>query len=93
MNHLIKSIGLNQAQTFIQFSLRLSVSKMCSTFSTLGLLLSCILVKGISALQERIKIGSIQTKSHGVRGDVYILDANTLEIKNFHYDGETFIFD
>ena len=66
---------------------------MCSTFLTLGFLLSCMLVKDISAIQERMKIGSIQTKSHGVRGDVYILDENTLEIKNFHYDGESFIFD
>ena len=37
---------------------------------------------------ERIKVGSIETKSHDVRGDVFILDENTLEIDYFHYDGK-----
>ena len=37
---------------------------------------------------QKISIGSIETKVHDVRGDVYIVDETTLEIENFYYDGK-----
>ena len=40
--------------------------------------------------QSRIKVGSIQTLSHDVTGDIFIMDEKTLQIENFHYDGKTF---
>ena len=60
---------------------------MYSTFLNLAFLLKIMFVMEIVAT-ERIKVGSIKTKSHDVRGDVFILDENTLEIDYFHYDGK-----
>ena len=61
--------------------------KMYSTIINLAFLLKIMFVMEIVAT-ERIKVGSIETKSHDVRGDVFILDENTLEIDYFHYDGK-----
>ena len=61
--------------------------KMYSTIIKLTFLLKIMYVMETVAT-ERIKVGSIETKSHDVRGDVFILDENTLEIDYFHYDGK-----
>ena len=61
--------------------------KMYSTIIKLTFLIKIMFVMEIVAT-ERIKVGSIETKSHDARGDVFILDENTLEIDYFHYDGK-----
>jgi hypothetical protein len=33
-------------------------------------------------------IGSLESQYHGIRGDVYAVDARTLFIKSFSYDGK-----
>lgn len=33
-------------------------------------------------------LGPLATFHHGVTGDVYVVDARTLHIRNFNYDGE-----
>ena len=38
--------------------------------------------------EEGVKIGSLTTKQHGVKGDVYAIDEKTILIKNFEYDGQ-----
>ena len=63
------------------------LEKMNSAIIKFTFLLKIMFVMEIVAT-ERIKVGSIETKSHDVRGDVFILDENTLEIDYFHYDGK-----
>lgn len=34
------------------------------------------------------KIGPLTELHHGVSGDVYVVDDNTIHLRNFNYDGE-----
>ena len=36
---------------------------------------------------ENLKIGELETFQHGVSGEVFVLDEQTLVVKNFNYDG------
>ncbi|XP_052899103.1 protein Skeletor, isoforms B/C isoform X1 [Anopheles moucheti] len=55
-----------------------------------GILLICFLTKQTSALQGYYgtKIADLTELHHGVSGSVYAVDARTLFLKNFNYDGE-----
>jgi hypothetical protein len=51
-----------------------------------ALLLVVAIVSGQE--EEGVKIGSLTTKQHGVKGDVYAIDEKTILVKNFEYDGQ-----
>ncbi|XP_049281488.1 protein Skeletor, isoforms B/C isoform X1 [Anopheles funestus] len=55
-----------------------------------GILLICFLTTHTSALQGYYgtKIADLTELHHGVSGSVYAVDARTLFLKNFNYDGE-----
>ena len=40
-----------------------------------------------AALAEKIKIGDLSNLHHGVSGEVYAADDNTIVVENFKYDG------
>ena len=40
-----------------------------------------------AALAENIKIGDLSSLQHGVSGEVYAADDNTIVLENFKYDG------
>ena len=43
----------------------------------------------INVCASKTLVGSFETKSHDVRGEVYLTDDDTtLEIKDFYYDGK-----
>ena len=60
---------------------------MPSTFKNMAFLLTLLVATEIQAT-EKVKIGSIQNGKHGVRGDVFIMDNETLQIEKFYYDGK-----
>ncbi|XP_041786217.1 protein Skeletor, isoforms B/C isoform X1 [Anopheles merus] len=58
--------------------------------SVASMILICFLADQTSALQGYYgtKIGDLSELHHGVSGSVYAVDARTLFLKNFNYDGE-----
>ena len=38
-------------------------------------------------VEDEVSIGSLRTRAHGVRGNVFALNQKTLKLTNFHYDG------
>lgn len=51
----------------------------------------CLLFSGGVAARDEYRgkpLGKLSQLHHAVSGDVYVVDARTLHIKNFHYDGE-----
>ncbi|XP_058466228.1 protein Skeletor, isoforms B/C [Malaya genurostris] len=55
-----------------------------------GAIAICCLISSVDALQGYYgtKIGDLSQLQHGVSGTVYAVDARTLFLKNFNYDGE-----
>jgi hypothetical protein len=54
-----------------------------------SLLLALIVaVAAASAEDEGVLVGTIKSKAHGVKGQVFAVDEKTLLVKNFEYDGQ-----
>ncbi len=66
------------------FSLFIDIRIKMKTFA--ALLLVVAIVSGQE--EEGVRIGSLTTKQHGVKGEVYAIDEKTILVKNFEYDGQ-----
>ena len=65
-----------------------SVLTHLQTFQIINMkVLSVLAICLSAALAENIKIGDLSNLHHGVSGEVYAADDNTIVIENFKYDG------
>ena len=65
-----------------------SVLTHLQTFQIINMkVLSVLAICLSAALAEKIKIGDLSNLHHGVSGEVYAADDNTIVVENFKYDG------